>query len=389
MTTLRDVVDLVGGLSSTVLIAGGVLLFLGLVVVAVLAHRARSAGVVTAATTVAILIGLGTTVEGAVKLAQGSLDARGIWVVIPATLFESVAVAIGSRAVAYAKEHGHPGRYGAWLWRIGLIAGFVVSLGGTSFAERAFRFVAPLVGVLLLHLRVTPDTGQRTGTVAWRWTPRRIGIRLGMIEPGERDVETVHREHRIAALTVTAHKAHHGGFLPHQWYTARLRRLALVADDAMVAEARIRVLRVHQIETLTAPPADDHPTEQVTPGGEQVGEQITPMPAYPAGDPDAPGARVPVDALVTPESEQIISADDQPPDSGRYEQVDGSKPRVRGSAELIARKHAEHPTATHQQLAELTGFSVATVRRNRPRVEQPVRVNGVRVPAVSGPEVTG
>jgi hypothetical protein len=66
-------------------------------------------------------------------------------------------------------------------------------------------------------------------------------------------VIAIDRARRIAALTVVAHRLHHGTRLTHWWWAARLRRLALAADDEMVDDARTRVTRVHRIAALTAP----------------------------------------------------------------------------------------------------------------------------------------
>jgi hypothetical protein len=220
-------------------------------VAAVVAHRIRRWGPIRVAVAVAVSIGIGTSIEGMYALAVGPLHLRGAWVLVPAVLFESAAVATGARAQRHAAREHHAGRYGTAVWLFAAAAGVVTALNGHSPAECVFRLVAPLVGTAVWYQGLV-DGGARPSRVTWTVTPRRIGIRLGLVEPGDTDVVEIHREHRVAALTVTAHRVHSS----RRWrrfHVSRLRRLALAADDAMVAEAQSRVARVHRIEALTAP----------------------------------------------------------------------------------------------------------------------------------------
>jgi hypothetical protein len=116
----------------------------------------------------------------------------------------------------------------AWLWRLGYDT--------STLRERA------------------------ADAVTWRWTPRRLGVALGVIEPGERGVIAVDRERRIRALTAHAHAVHHGGGPMQSFHGARLRRLALLADDEMIREVQRRISRVHSIEIATAPVAARMPS---------------------------------------------------------------------------------------------------------------------------------
>ena len=75
-----------------------------------------------------------------------------------------------------------------------------------------------------------------------------------------------------------------------------------------------------------------------------------------------------------------VSTDQQvTPDS------DHAQPRS-GSAVIVRRIHAEHPLASHAELARLTGLSQSTIRRYRPgdhaQPDVTTRVNGTPVPAL-------
>lgn len=148
-------------------------------------------------------------------------------------------------------------RHMGFVWAAASASGLIAASAGESLTEVLLRLIAPPVAAGIVWMELTADQAadRPRQQTSWIWTPRRIGIRLGWIAPGEEDLVQVDRNHRIDAITVTAHRLHHGSPRLRRWRRAKLRRLALQADDAMVAEARRRVARVHQIEMLTAPDA--------------------------------------------------------------------------------------------------------------------------------------
>src|SRR5204863_4971197 len=90
--------------------------------------------------------------------------------------------------------------------------------------------------------------------ITWTWTPRRILVALGLARPGEHDLTTVDRQRHIRAIATVSHRLHSTSWTwRRSWLQARLRRLAMNADDDMLDAARLRVQRVWQAADRTRP----------------------------------------------------------------------------------------------------------------------------------------
>lgn len=194
--------------------------------------------------------------EGMFEVATQDLKLPILFAWVVFFLFEAQMLSSMLRANRHQREHGHPGRHGRAVWMIAAVAGVVVAAAADSPVEVPLRFVVPLLAAHQWWLGLTADGITRDqGAVSWRWTPRRFLLWAGAIEPGERDIVQVDRERRIAEMTAVAHRLHHGRERLRGWRAGRLRRLALEADDAMIAEVRARISRVNQVQALTAPQA--------------------------------------------------------------------------------------------------------------------------------------
>jgi hypothetical protein len=263
MPTTTDLIDLIANLniSATEAITGVAAILFILLALTVIFSRAKRAGAVNATTTIGVLISLGTTVEGAVKFANGVLGTKGVWTALPAVTFEVVSIAVGAHAIAWARDHADDkdengqsqlgaNPYLTWVWRIAVVAAIVVSLGGTSFGESVGRFVFPLAGPLLLHLKLCPaDIKKALGASHWRWTPTNFLIYIGARKPGESDTESVNVEYQTRKVVSLGHKIHRrqsaskiGTWLRDR-REIRLQRLALEVDAAMEAEAADKIER--------------------------------------------------------------------------------------------------------------------------------------------------
>jgi hypothetical protein len=172
-------------------------------------------------------------------------------------------------------------------------------------------------------------------------------------------VSEVDRDRRIAALTTTAHRVHHGRIL-RRLHTIRLRRLALAADDAMVTEARNRVQRVHHIVALTAPTpvptgttsGPDTNADSATGSGRT---ENRPRGNAPTACPDE--ADVQPDRTRTPGPAEARTGHRRP--------VRTRRPgRRTDTAAEIRRLHAAHPDMTQDEIAAQVGVSDRTVRRH-------------------------
>ncbi|MEQ7008494.1 hypothetical protein ABN028_20170 [Actinopolymorpha sp. B17G11] len=205
-----------------------------------------------------------------------ALSAEGMWVVarerlhLPVVLAGAVffvAEALMVSAALQARRHyertterdtdgrlirpGHPGPHGRAVWVIAAVAGGIVALNSKSAVEVPLRLALPLAAAYMWQLALTAD-GTTRPAGAWRWTPRRLLVRLGAIDPTEADLTTADRERRTTTMTVTARRVHSGA-RPAGWHLMRLQRLAANADPAMVAEVARRVRQAHRVRELTDP----------------------------------------------------------------------------------------------------------------------------------------
>jgi len=216
---------------------------------------------------IATALVLAFSAEGFFEVLHESLALPAAMALLFAIVGESLGIRFARLAHLHHQRHGVLGPNGRRVWYVAAIFGVIVAFNGQNWVERMLRLALPLLGALLWSSGYLADepSGQRpAGAITWRWHPRRLAVLLGVIEPGERDLATVHRERLIRALTATAHGFHHGKRFKRM-RRRRLRRLALHADDGVVDEVAARIQRVHLIEHLTAPATLDEYRSQLEP----------------------------------------------------------------------------------------------------------------------------
>ncbi len=285
---------------------------------------------------------------------------------------------------------GDPGKHGAAVWILALVMGGVVALAAHNLADAALRLSIPL-GAALLWWNDLTDEGVVRARSSWRWTPRRLLLAVGAIEPGERDFETVDWERRVAQMTVIAHKLHHGSARLVGWRAARLRRLTLAADDAMVAEVRRRVERVHAVEEATKPRVvdcgglDDAPgVDPAAPPGTDPGEIPGDAPGRNPGD--APGrnpggnmGNTPgVGAGISPGAEVEAAPGIEPAHTRVPTRVRPPSPKQVKALKL----RAQHPDMSAAEIARKVGADYKTVRGWLAKAAQPTPDLPIAPPAV-------
>jgi hypothetical protein len=232
--------------------AGGVI---ALALAVLLVRSMRRTNPDTLAVRVAVLLASAFSAQGMYEVATQRLHmpwwiAGGLFVVAEAGMLAS-----GVRAHRMWEKCGRLGPHGRFVWIIATVAGFTVSLNARSASEYVLRLAMPLLAAGLWWMGyVTEDVRARAvDAITYRWSLRRLGVVLGVIEPGDRDLATVNADRLIRRMTTHAHGVHHGWLL-RGWHRMRLRRLTLLAnDDAAVTEVQRRVERVHYIESSTAP----------------------------------------------------------------------------------------------------------------------------------------
>lgn len=213
----------------------------------------------------AVALATGIAGEGMWEVARYELELPPYLAVALFAFLEVVMLSQGAMARYKLRAGQEPAarRHMGFVWAAAVASGLIAASAGNSLTEVLLRLIAPPVAAGIVWMELTADQAvdRPRQQTSWIWTPRRIGIHLGLIRPGAEDLVQVDRDRRIDAITVTAHRLHHGSKRLARMRRARLRRLALQADDAMVAEAQRRVARVHRIERLTAP--DAAPVDQV------------------------------------------------------------------------------------------------------------------------------
>jgi hypothetical protein len=209
-------------------------------------------------TLIATMIGLTWMAQGMWQTATGTYKVPALFAGVLFALFETFMLGNMLRANRFRADHPRRARPVRFVWTLAVTAGAVVSLA-EGWRQAPLRFVVPLLVAWSWYLDLTADDDpdERTPT-SWRWTPRRLLLALGALEPGERDVETIDRERHVARMTMLAFRLGRGSEVVSDLLRrdVRLTKLALRADDAMVAEMRTRLLRAAAIRK---PPPEPEP----------------------------------------------------------------------------------------------------------------------------------
>lgn len=214
---------------------------------------------------VAVLLASSFSAQGMYEVATTRLHlpwylASGLFVVAEAAMLASAVRAHRHWAATRGKaDPGSLGPHQTFIWTIAGFAGLIVSLTARSAPEYLLRLLMPMLVAGLWRMGyVSPKTKRRAAdAISFAWSPRRIGIRLGIIEPGDEDLVQINAERHIRRLTTHAHAVHHGLAALRWWHAGRLRKLTLLSTDEMVAEVQARVTRVHYVESSTAPAQRD------------------------------------------------------------------------------------------------------------------------------------
>ncbi len=217
---------------------------------------------------VAMVIGFGWSSEAVwVLTGPGGADLVTPIRVALFAVFEVILIVFMIRAKRNVRTLKHPGRAGriAWLVATGmsLVAVWTAHNPGESF----LRLLVPLLLTAMWWDGLVGEGSERLeGATSWRWTPRRLLLALGAIEPGERDVETVNRERVTQQMTRCEFLRRHGSPRQKKRSARRLARMSLTADDDMISEVRRRVDRATWFEPTHEQPAAAASQRSITAG---------------------------------------------------------------------------------------------------------------------------
>jgi hypothetical protein len=164
-------------------------------------------------------------------------------------VFEVILVVFMIRAKRNVRLLGHPGRAGRATWVVATGMSLVAVWTAHNAGEAFLRILVPLLlTAMWWDGLVGEGATRRQGATSWRWTPRRLLLWLGAIEPGERDVEQVHRERLTQQMTRLEFRRRHGSESSAGRAARKLARLSLVADDDVIDQVRRRVDRATWFE---------------------------------------------------------------------------------------------------------------------------------------------
>jgi hypothetical protein len=180
-------------------------------------------------------------------------------------VLESLLVLSMIRAKRAVRLLGHPGRSGRTVWIVASAMALVAVGVAHSFGEAVLRLVIPLLITLAWWDGLIGEgAARRQDATSWRWTARRLLLWLGAIEPGERDVESVHRERLTQQMTRLEFRRRSADGKSPERAARKLARLSLTADDEVVADVRRRVDRATWFEPTQPKPIPAIPTASIS-----------------------------------------------------------------------------------------------------------------------------
>lgn len=261
-----------------------------LIVLAAGLRRSGRGTVASRVTVLATVLGLAWSAQGmwdtAVRHYRQDVAVASVLFVV----FEAMMCARMLRAHEYRHDRPRRVRHVRAVWVIAVAMALVVALG-EGWAQAPARLAIPLLVAYGWWTDLTADDDPaHPWETSWRWPPRRIGLALGLLEPGERDARTGDRDRLRDRMTRLAFRERYGS----AWLSSllrrryRLARLATVADadDLRAVSGRLdrawRVFRSRDEWDITDVP--DQPPGPVYDHARPIGPM--PDPRSPAGPPE-------------------------------------------------------------------------------------------------------
>lgn len=310
----------------------------------------------------AMLIGFGWSSEAVwVLTGPGGADLPTPIRIALFAIFEVILIVFMIRTKRNVKTMGRPGRAGRNAWLVASGMSLVAVTTAHNLGEAFLRLLVPILLTSMWWDGVVGEGVKKlAGTSSWRWTPRRLLLWLGAIEPGERDVETVHRERLTQQMTRLEFRRRHGSESQRERAARKLARLSLTADDDIVAQVRDRVDRAEWFEVV-----------QLAPAVTASAPQISASRAASARAARVRHGRSLRMVRVTQPKVVITPAQEARQESRETHEIDA----------LVRAIKESDPKLPQRQIARLACVSEPTVRRalrrtQKPEATQPEQVNG-------------
>lgn len=232
-----------------------------LILLALLLRRLGQRGLSTAVTGVATILGLGWSAQGMWDTAVHEYQQDVVVASVLFVVFEAMQVARMLKAAQYRADPARRTKHVRAVWVIAVIMAAVVALG-EGWTQAPARLAIPLLVAYgwWTDLTADDDPAQKMAT-SLRWTPRRIGLAIGMLEPEQRDARTIDTDRLRDRMTTLAFRLHHGTTLLNDVFRRdiRLSRLKTLAAPADLDEVRRRLAQMSvdlmkPLPTLTSTP---------------------------------------------------------------------------------------------------------------------------------------
>lgn len=263
-----------------VLTSAGLALALVLLVLAWLLRRKSREKLARRVTAAATLLGLAWSAQGMWDTAVNHYHQDVVVASVLFVIFEATLAARMLKAHQYRADYVRRPRHVRAVWVVACVMALVVALGEGPEQAPA-RLAIPLLVAYGWYVDLTADDNPKDRPrTTLRWTPRRLALWAGILEPGERDAVTIDRDRLRDRMTRLAFRRKHGAAWLNDVLnrTARLERLQTLADEQDITEVRARLARsrvdlladpqVNPPERETHPviPEQPHPPERVSPG---------------------------------------------------------------------------------------------------------------------------
>jgi len=274
MTDLDALLDLADQHRTAALIAGGAVVGLLLLLARAARHqRGRSAALTFAASVIA----LGFSAEGMWEVATGALHLAKWQAVLLFTFAEILMLFEADRARQKIAGKRDPRRHIRAVWIIALVAGLAAASHADNLSGQVIRLFMPLAVAWQWSSRIKDDLPEvARQESSWIWTPRRVGVELGLLKPGAADdLSEVFRRRNVDRMVRLARLIETGSERMTARREAALRRLAEGATAQMLAEVRERHQRGATVRAAifdAAPAAAAQPVRA-------VGQETPRMPA--------------------------------------------------------------------------------------------------------------
>lgn len=236
------------------LAVAGVALVAALLVLAWLLRRKGRPKLARRITAAATLLGLGWSAQGMWDTAVHHYHQDVAVASVLFVVFEAMLTARMLKAHEHRANFRQRAKHVRSVWVIASVMAAVVALG-EGWQQAPARLAIPLLVAYGWYVDLTadddPDEKPKT---SFRWTPRRLGLWIGMLEPGAKDAQTIDRDRLRARLTTLAFRIKYSPDWLNDFLhrPTRLARAKTLADDDDLRAVRARLARM-SVDLMVAP----------------------------------------------------------------------------------------------------------------------------------------